>query len=173
MRSWYYGIALLAMVLCAPVAQGEIDFIWWGPQDEIYLRVGTGSGVETVVHNVPQAHIGDGTPIVGTPTDIEIEVHARRGGPWGWGRLRYVVTADSSIPMSNGIATIPFTDIHWTSRAGDIPAGSFNGTPDQVILGPTRVFYLVRDWLTFTYSNDRVVPSGVYTGRITYTAAIP
>ena len=173
MKRHYFIIIAFTFLMGVATSHAETQFIWWGAQDEIYLRVGVGAAIETVIYNVPLANIGDGTPIQGVPANIEIVVHARRSSPMGWGSLRYSITADSSTPLTNGPYTIPFTDISWTSQDGDIPAGTFSGAPGQVILGPTRVFWLTRDWLTFSYSNVRVVASGTYTGRITYTAAIP
>ncbi|MBW2635485.1 MAG: hypothetical protein JRE14_15485 [Deltaproteobacteria bacterium] len=86
---------------------------------------------------------------------------------------RYVVTADSSTPLSNGATTIPFTDISWTSQDGDIPSGRFDGSSAQVILGATSAFWHIRDWHTFTYDNTRVLPGGTYSGTVTYTVSIP
>ena len=39
-----------------------------------------------------------------------------------------MLTVDSSIPLTNGAATLPFTEISWTSRDGDVPAGRFDGS---------------------------------------------
>ena len=159
------------MVACT--VRAEITFILWGAPSEIRLRVGAATGVTTVTHDVPVANIGDGTPIAGTPNSILIEASARRANVIEALFTNFTISVDSSIPLSSGSHTIPFTDISWTAQDGDIPSGSFTGDPAQVILGPTRTLWQVRDWHTFYYNNVRVVPSGTYTGRVTYTAAIP
>lgn len=154
-------------------ALAEMNFIWFGAPAEVRIRVGAETGITTVVHDVPASMSGDGTPISGTPAGVLIEVSARRATFRDWLNARYIVTADSSTPLSNGTATIPFTDISWTSQDGDIPSGRFDGSSAQVILGSTRAFYQVRDWHTFTYDNTRVLPAGIYTGMVTYTVSIP
>lgn len=151
----------------------EITFIWLGAEDEARIRVGAVSGVTTVVHNVPATNIGDGTPITGSPQYVVIEVSARRARFWdAWGTT-FVVTADSSTPLSNGIEPIHFSEIRWTSQDGDIPDGRFDDSSAQVILPPTSVFWRVSDRLTFIYDNTRVISAGTYSGRVTYTVSIP
>ena len=119
------------------------------------------------------ANIGDGTPIQGAPGSILIEASARRTTFFEAIFTQFVISVDSSIPLSSGSHTIPFTEIYWTAEQGDIPSGSFNGSPAQVILEPTSTLWQVSDRHTFYYRNDQVVPAGTYTGRVTYTAAIP
>jgi len=157
----------------ASTVLAEINFIWYGAPAEVRIRVGAQTGITTVVHEVPAALTGDGTPISGAPAGVLIEVSARRATFFEWLRASYIVTADSSTPLSSGTATIPFTDISWTSQDGDIPSGRFNGSSAQVILGATRAYFQVRDWLTFTYDNTRFLPAGEYTGTVTYTVSIP
>jgi len=160
-------------VFFSSVAFAEMNFIWFGAPAEVRIRIGAETGITTVVHEVPAAMNGDGTPISGTPAGILIEVSARRASFRDWLNARYVVTADSSTPLSNGTDIIPFTDIRWTSQDGDIPSGRFDGSSAQVILGATRAYYQARDWHTFTYDNTRVLPGGTYAGTVTYTVSIP
>ncbi len=173
MKRSIFAIAILFTITVVSVARPDIVFIGWGAPAEIRLRVGAPAGVTTVIHNVPATQIGDGTPIVGTPNSILIEASARRVNLFQAIFTNFILSVDSSIPLSSGSNTIPFTDISWTAQDGTIPSGSFSGTPGQVILGATRAIWQVRDWHTFYYNNMRVVPSGTYTGRVTYTAAIP
>ena len=163
----------VGIVTSAFAARAEMVFVFWGAPAEIRLRVGAATGVTTVTHDVPVARVGDGTPIAGTPNSVLIEASARRTSFFEAIFTNFIISVDSSIPLSSGSNTIPFTDISWTAQDGDIPSGSFTGSPAQVILGPTRTLWQVRDWHTFYYNNIRVVPSGTYTGRVTYTAAIP
>ena len=154
-------------------ARAEIINIGWGAPDELSIRVGAVTGVTTVTHDIPAANIGDGTPITGEPALVVIEASARRVARRDSNRRSFVVTADSSTPLSNGTHTIPFADISWVSADGDIPAGRFDGTTDQEILGATKARYMVIDRLTFSYDNTRYLPAGLYTGSVTYTVSIP
>ena len=126
-----------------------------------------------MVHAVPADRVGDGTPVAGAPDSVLIDAYARMPNIVRAWMTQFIISVDSSMPLSNGGSTIPFTDISWTAQDGDIPSGRFQGVPGQVILGPTRAFFRVRDWHTFYYANDRVVPAGVYSGQVTYTISIP
>jgi hypothetical protein len=169
----YVAIAILFLPTVLSVAHAEMVFIGWGAPAEIRLRVGAPVGITTVNHSVPATNVGDGTPIAGTPNSVLIEASARRANIWQAFTTNFIISVDSSVPLSSGGNTISFTDISWTAQDGDIPSGSFNGIPGQVILGPTTAFLQVRDWHTFYYNNIRIVPYGIYTGRVTYTAAVP
>jgi len=171
-RIWIIAQALVLLAGLSD-ARAEIVFIGWGAPPELRVQVGAPTGITTVVHDVPAATVGDATPIAGTPNSVLIDAYARMPNFIRAWFTQFTISVDSSVPLSNGSHTIPFTDISWTAQQGDIPSGSFQGVPGQVILGPTSAFYRVRDWHTFYYNNTRIVPSGVYTGRVTYTIAIP
>lgn len=163
----------MAILIFPGMLPADVTFIWWGAPAEARIRVGAVSGETTVVHTVPVANIGDGTPIAGSPQYVVIEVSARRASVWdAWG-TNFVVTADSSTPLSNGAEPIYFNEIRWTSELGDIPDGRFDGSSAQVILPPTGAFWQVSDRLTFIYDNNRVVSAGTYSGSVTYTVSIP
>ena len=166
------GFFALILIFSRPGA-AEVTIIHKGAPPEARIRVGADSGITTVVHDVPFSLNGDGTPISGSPAGVVIEVSARRATSREMNQVYYVVTADSSVPLSSGLDTIPFTEISWTSQDGDIPAGRFDGTTSQVILGQSRAKYMVSDRLTFIYDNARVVSGGTYTGTVTYTISIP
>jgi len=170
MRPLFF-ITLIIFVF-QPIAHAEITFNFWGAPAEVRIRVGAATGITTVTHNVPATNVGDGVPIAGTPSSILIEASARRPFSSVWS-TNFIVSADSSTPLSNGTDTIPFTSISWTAQDEDIPSGNFSGSPAQVILPPTRAFWLVRDWHTFYYNNTQIVPYGTYTGRVTYTVSVP
>jgi len=171
MRPFFLIIFLI--FIFQPVAHAEIVFNFPGAPAEVRIRVGAASGITTVTHNVPATQVGDGTPITGTPNSILIEASARRAGWFAAFTTNFIVTADSSTPLTNGTDTISFTNISWTAQHEDIPSGNFTGSPAQVILPPTRAFWLVRDWHTFFYNNTQIVPYGTYTGRVTYTVSVP
>jgi len=163
--------SLTAMFTISGMA--DITFNMWGAPAEVRIRVGSESSITTVAHDVPAINVGDGTPIVGTPNLVVIEASARRANFWDALRTNFIVTVDSSSPLSSGVHTIPFTTISWTSEDGAIPSGRFNGTSGQVILESTRAFYKVSDRHTFTYDNLEIVPHGTYMGSVTYTVLIP
>ena len=168
-----YWIGAIVLCFLASPGQAAIYLIWFGAPEELYIRVGAQTGITTVTHDVPAANIGDGTPITGMPTQVFIEAYARQSNFWRALQTRFVITADSSIPLSNGSAIIPFSDISWTSQDGTIPAGRFNGTSSQVILNDTMALFGVNDQLTFVYDNTRLLPAGTYAGSVTYTVSIP
>lgn len=163
----------LLILIFQPIAHAEIVFNFWGAPAEVRIRVGAAVGITTVTHNVPATNVGDGTPVAGTPGSVIIEASARRANFFSALSTNFIVSADSSTPLSNGTDTISFTNISWTAQDEDIPSGQFTGTPAQVILPPTRAFWLVRDWHTFFYNNTQIVPYGTYTGRVTYTVSVP
>ena len=163
----------LALLVLPGTVPAEITFTFKGAPAEVRIRVGAVSGVTTVVHEVPISLNGDGTPISGSPAGVVIEVSTRRETSRDMNQVYYVITADSSVPLSSGLDTIPFTEISWTSQDGDIPAGRFDGTSAQVIRGLTRARWSISDRSTFIYDNDQAVPAGTYTGTVTYTISIP
>jgi hypothetical protein len=114
---------------------------------------------------------GDGTPIVGTPT-IPIAVLGYRRGR----RVRFTVTMNSSVPLINGAGdTLPFSEISWTTRDGDIPGGTFSQGAAQTLMNINLRWPRGRgviDYLTFRYDNDTVFAAGTYTGRVVYTIAL-
>ncbi|MEA3436707.1 MAG: hypothetical protein U9R43_09600 [Thermodesulfobacteriota bacterium] len=163
----------LIIFIFQPIAHAEITFNFWGAPPEVRIRVGAATGITTVTHNVPATNVGDGTPVAGTPNSILIEASARRASFFSALFTSFIVTADSSTPLSNGTDTIPFTNISWTAQDGDIPSGNFTGSPVQAILSPTRAIWRVSDRHTFYYNNTQIVPYGTYTGRVTYTVSVP
>lgn len=143
-----------------------------GPPPQLHLAVGTlGATVDTVVFSVPAASAGSGVPIAGNQS-VLIEVATRRGGGPGGGPTTVTLTVNSSSPLTSGPATIPMTDISWTSSAGVIPSAAFNGTANQLLLsfsapnGTTRQ----EDTHTFFYANTAIYSAGTYTGTVVYTA---
>ena len=164
MKIKFFIIAFL-IVFTSPIAHAKITFVAWKAAPEVSIQVGAQTGVTTVTHDLPASQVGDGTPITGTPDDVLIEASARPTG--------FIISVDSSTPLTNGTHTIPFTDISWTAKKGDIPSGRFNGTSAQVILQPNPSRRRVKDRFTFIYDNARVVPYGTYTGSVTYTVSVP
>jgi len=166
----------LIIIIFQPIVHAVRVRIDPGAPAEVRITVGAQTGVTTVTHSVPATQIGDGTPIEGTPASVLIEASARRATRFAANRTEFIISVDSSTPLSNGTSTIPFTNISWTAQDGGnrgIPSGNFNGSPAQIILEPTRARWLVRDWHTFYYNNTQIVPSGTYTGSVIYTVSVP
>jgi len=124
--------------------------------------------IDEVVFNFPAGVIpGDGSAITGTPV-IPVALLGFSGG----GNANYRVTMNSATPLSNGATTIPFSDFDWITQDGDINAGRFNNTPNQLLQQFNFTFPNGRgviDFLTFRYDNSTVYPAGTYTGRVVYT----
>jgi hypothetical protein len=87
------------------------------------------------------------------------------------------LTVNAPPSLSNGSEQIPFDKIRWESTAlGDatahIAAGRFvaGGSLTLASVGMNR---WVENCLTFYYRNDTIVAPGAYTGRVTYTLAMP
>ncbi|UCG72167.1 MAG: hypothetical protein JSV45_13095 [Chromatiales bacterium] len=112
---------------------------------------------------------GDGTPVAGTPV-IPIAFL----GYSGRNRSIYRITIDSSAGLTNiNGDSMPFSEFSWVTQDGDIPAGQFNNSPNQLLFqysqrGRRRARGIV-DYLSFSYANTQIYPAGVYTGRVFFT----
>ena len=99
----------------------------------------------------------------------------------GWARLpsgtgTAVLSVTTPANLTNGTATIPFNTISWTSTAnGDatanIPAGTFSGATQTLTNIAAGTW--VENCLTFTYANTLIARQGVFSGRATYSLALP
>jgi len=161
-------LALAAFLLFATAAEAITIVLPDAPRPRIRIQVGgPGGGIDVVTFTVPATNVGDGTPVT-NPTPIEVRVEFRAAPA---NSRTAVLTANSSTPLSNGVDTIPFTTISWTSSDPDIPSGTFNGGVQTLMsfLNSRRV----TSFHTFTYANDVVVAAGTYTGRVTYTLTAP
>jgi hypothetical protein len=88
------------------------------------------------------------------------------------------VTVTASVPttLSNGSGgTISFNEISWTSSGiGDtgaqpFPAGTFSAGAVAQTIGSIQRNQWAESCHSFSYANTAVVPSGTYTGTVTYT----
>lgn len=88
------------------------------------------------------------------------------------------LTVTAPANLSNGAGgSIAFNTISWISGGiGDasatIPSGTFVGGAAQTLLSVTRNTWF-ESCLQFNYSNAQVVPSGTFTGQVTYTLTAP
>lgn len=157
----------------------------------LILRIGTNNAAINLVSiTVPGANVGNGTPVVGT--------NATTGNPCGADRV-YIsaenranpgnsrmatLTVNSSTPLTTGVFTIPFSQIDWVSTTpGGGPNNCFNA-PITIAsnaytgaAGQTMTSFLNSRRACvckqFRYLNQNVVSAGTYTGRVTYTLAMP
>ena len=96
--------------------------------------------------------------------------------PTGAGSGVLSVTSPTALTSVTTTATIPFTQISWTSTANgsatpDIPAGTFNG--GTLGLRTIAAGTWVENCHTFFYANSAVVNAATYTGQVTYTLVLP
>lgn len=193
----YSGCALL---LIAVLADGATIAIGTGARRLIF-RVGAGTGaaggntatINVVSFAVPAANVGNGIAVVGTVAPASpscpagtVVIDAQARTPAGAGNSRNVtISANSSVALTTGVFTIPFTQIDWISTtpgAGclaaptTIPSGTFNGAAGQSIYQAPGTFPSPAQacaCMQFRYLNQNIVSAGTYTGRVTYTLSMP
>lgn len=150
----------------------------------LQFRVGATAGTISLVEcdlTPAVATLGDGTDFVGCT-----------GGDAGGGVSNVVVrsnagqitlTATTLGALSNGVDTLPFSEILTATSTGTVPApvlpaagGTSAGVP--VTLSAGALTNRTATW-TYTYDNTAVYASGTYggvgvnNGRVTYTASSP
>lgn len=193
-----------AVAACGP-AYAWIFTITPGAR-EIYLQVGAGTynggnynaggkpGTNTTINvvsvTVPAASVGngaaqamtsnstvslsfyDGFAVCNPPSQVYVGAWSRPGA----GSNAATVTVTSPATLSNGVSSIPFSQISWTSTANgnataDLAGGTFNG--GSVTLATIAPNTWVEDCFTFSYANAAVAAAGTYTGRAVYTISLP
>ena len=197
--------AWVAGLLLAPPAGAVITTVTTNTgsaNHQLFLRVGSAAGVDTVNFNVTGANVAvNPQPVVGTPP-IDVWVQPLR--PAGNTTVDRPVTlsVDSSTPLqcdtpaSCGSTSIPFSKISWQASnnggAGDIQNGVFSGASGQPIASfdanatycsfPIFIFCLGYEYqtnqlnatrMTFTYANDQLYPAGLYRGTVRISASMP
>jgi hypothetical protein len=202
-KAWIFrALAAAFIAACTtPSAHAVVTFFTTtgNSQRSITLRVGSNdTAVNTVTFDVVNANVAPSpTPVQGTPGNgapttsptggIEIRLSTvNRGAAPDVVRL----LADSSAGLACvtggcGSTLIPFSTISWVSNnlqgganAGkDIPSGNFNGSATQQLVSLTvpagSDSVTITNVLVFTYDNATLYPSGIYNGRVTYTATVP
>jgi len=147
-------------------AQARLDFRVEIPT-VLFLQLGSGGAVidriTFTVNEVPPTPI-QGVSSGGNP----VPVTARGLVPTG---NTITLTADSSIAMTDGTNSVPFTEVSW-SAAGDFSGGTFTGVAGQQLDQFTDSGNRTGTY-TFSYANSTYSPTGTYDGQVTYTLSSP
>ena len=149
-----------------------------GPGPQLHIAIGSlGTTIDTVVFDLTATTPGNGIPVAGSAT-VLVEVAYKKQAA---GAVTVVVTTDGSsamtctTPATCGATSIPMTEISWTASQGQWPSGTFSGAANQALLnfpagGGGGAITRREDVLSYSYANSTVYPTGVYQGRVTYTA---
>jgi hypothetical protein len=134
--------------------------------------VGSGTAQAMTSDSTQSASFYDNFIVCNPPAQVYIGGWVRTPAGTGTG----VLSVTSPATLTSGTTTIPFSQISWTSTANgnnapDIPAGTFNG--GTLALRNIAAGTWVENCHTFSYANTSVVAAGTYTGRVTYTLALP
>jgi hypothetical protein len=179
---------LLGLCLCADAATVVIS----QGGGRLILQIGsTGGTVNQVNFTVPGANVGNGVAVTSTnvtpasPTCpantvlIDAQARSQKNNP-----RTATLSANSSAPLTSGGFTIPFSQFAWSSSTPGgggrgclnapvtIPSGTFTGAAGQSLItfNTSRRACICAQ---FRYLNQNVVSAGTYTGRVTYTLAMP
>lgn len=160
------------------------------------LQVGsTNSTIDRVTIDVPGSAISpNASTITGSSNGPSttpaggVEIRAYMGYTSSATTNEFKLTVNSSTGLSCvagsgcGSTIMPFSAIGWTSYnhdstypTFDIQDGQFNGSSAQTLAN----FYVIGGSVTMTnilvfhYNSATIYPAGQYTGRVTYTAALP
>jgi hypothetical protein len=134
--------------------------------------VGTGAAQAMTSDSGTSLSFYDGYAVCNPPAQVYVGGWARL--PAGSGTA--VLTVTSPANLTSGSNTIPFSEISWSSTANgdttpDVAAGTFNG--GTITLANIAAGTWVEDCHTFTYANTAIRAAGTYTGRATYSLALP
>jgi hypothetical protein len=185
------ALVLCSLVLAVLGARAATVSIANGP-GRLILQIGsTAATINQVNISVPGASVGNGTAVASssvTPASpscpantvlIDAQARSQNNQP-----RTATLTADSSTPLASGGFTIPFSQVAWTSTTPGggpngclnapitIPSGTFTGGAGQslVSFGTAQRACVCAQ---FRYLNQGIVSAGTYTGRVTYTLAMP
>ena len=165
---------ILACALWSAIADAIIINLNNRATTRLSIRVGGGGNtISEVSFSVPATQLGNSTAITGPP-DIRFRLQSRASGA---SPVTASLSVDSPASLDTTViassSSIPFSDISWVSRDGDIPSGSFAGTgPGQHIVDVQSSQRYI-DFHTFSYANTATLEAGTYEGRVIYTFAAP
>ncbi|MEN9537988.1 MAG: hypothetical protein RLZZ126_223 [Pseudomonadota bacterium] len=153
-------------------ASARLDFRVTVPR-VIFLQVGTGTAfadvttVDTVDFTLAVADVGTGTAVAGAAG-----VTARVLG--NGGNVLLTASGVAGGP-TNGTQAIAWSQFTPSSSSGALPhpaIGNGAAGPATTLTATANVVNQTATW-SFSYNNTTPVAAGTYTGRVTYTAALP
>jgi hypothetical protein len=192
------GLVLLGAA-CAPLPAAAWVLTLATAPKQLFLAVGVATAgaanatINTVSVTVPAASLGngvalpmssdstqaaspyDGYTVCTPPAQVYIGASYRQpGATTGAASATLQVAAPAT--LSNGVNTIPVSQISWSSTAignaaADIPAGTFTGST-QFLANIGRNTW-VENCFTYSYANAAFVAAGTYTGRAVFTLLVP
>ncbi|MFO1322830.1 MAG: hypothetical protein U1F15_02095 [Burkholderiales bacterium] len=136
--------------------------------------VGRGTAQQMTSDSTQSASFYDNFAVCNPPSQVYVGGWVRT--PTGSGSGVLSVTSPAALTSATSPATIPFTQISWTSTANgsttpDIPAGTFTGGTQA--LRTIAAGTWVENCHTFFYANTAIVSAATYTGQVTYTLVLP
>lgn len=183
------ALATTVALLAVAPASHALTFNIANGAAQIYLRIGqTGGTVNVVSFPVTPANAGTGV-VAGTVTANagafnaqtanfpacaanNVRIVARARAPVSNTRTA-TLSVTSTVSLSAGANTIPFTKFDWVSDdVADLPGGAFLGVANQAL----KSFQNSREvgaCHQFRFLNDTVYPPGTYSGTVTYNLAMP
>ena len=137
--------------------------------------VGSGTAQQMTSNSTQSVSFYDNFAICNPPSQVYVGGWVRTPGSSG-GSGVLSVTSPAALTSGTTPATIPFTQISWTSTANgnsapDIPAGTFTGGTQVLRTIPANRW--IENCHTFFYANTAVVSAATYTGQVTYTLVLP
>lgn len=175
-----HRVLILCGVFVVAVAEAATIVVGNAPT-RVRLRVGAAGGaIDVVTFTVPAAGVGNGVAILGTvaasglcaANNVLIDAEARATPV---NSRTATLSVDTSMPLTSGSGSIPFTEIEWTASGYapiTIASGAFSGTAGQV-LTTFQNSRRARQCHAFAYRNTQVFGAGTYQGRATYTLTMP
>ncbi len=136
--------------------------------------VGSGAAQQMTSNSTQANSFYDNFAVCNPPSQVYVGGWVRTPNGNGSGVLS--VTSPASLTSATTPATIPFTQISWTSTANgtstpDIPAGTFTGGTQALRTITANTW--VENCHTFFYANTAIVSAATYTGQVTYTLVLP
>jgi len=142
----------------------------------VALQVGTGAPfvtdttIDTVTFSPALGAVGDGNAVAGTGGNlgggaVDVRVVGNNGN-----MTLGAVSGNPNLVTVSGGETIPWSEITVTTAGGTAHPLINGGTVTYNAVG--RIVNATGTW-TYSYENNLTVPSGDYTGQVTYTATTP
>ena len=151
-------------------AVAKLDFRVIVPK-VLFLQVGTVTAfndvttVDRVDFTLTAAQATSGAAVAGVSTGGTINARVLGNG----GNVTFGAVGSVG-GLTNGVQTIPWSDIVPTATGGTLIHPSISGAPSS--LAATAGVVNQNTVYTFNYSNTSVVAAGTYNGQVLYTASV-